>query len=172
MPTLPTRSSREPRRARSAHEVREATAAGIYGIIVNAAVLATSHARTATATAVTVLATLATYWAAERYARILAERIHEGRRPRWDTVRTQLTSGWEMITASLLPLGVLLAVRLTGAALRTAIIAALVCSTVLLCMAGWRVGRHGRLSGPEQVVSAAVAGLFGVAMIVLKALLH
>jgi VIT1/CCC1 family predicted Fe2+/Mn2+ transporter len=134
--------------------------------------MAASHASTATATAVTVLVTLSVYWAAERYARIVAERIHEGHHPRWPAVRAQLTSGWEMITASLLPLGVLLVAKLTGASLRTAIIAGLVCTTVLLCMAGWRIGREGRLSTLEQLVSAAVAGLFGVAMIVLKAALH
>lgn len=152
--------------------MREATAAGIYGIIVSAAVLASSHAPTAVATAAAVLVTLSVYWAAERYARILAERIHEGHRPRWETVRTQLTSGWEMITASLLPLGVLAAARLTGLSLRTAIIAALGCSTVLLCIAGWRIGRYGRLSALGQVLSSAIAALFGVSMIVLKALLH
>jgi hypothetical protein len=170
--TQPTGSTSESRQARSAQEVREATAAGIYGIIVSAAVLTASHASTAVATAVAVLVTVSVYWAAERYARILAERIHEGHRPRWDTVRRQLTSGWEMITASLLPLGVLIVARLLGATLRTAIIASLVCSTVLLCMAGWRIGRYGRLSALEQVASTAVAGLFGIAMIVLKALLH
>jgi hypothetical protein len=168
----PTDPASRSRQTRSAHEVREATAAGIYGIIVSAAVLAASHAPTATATAVAVLVTLGVYWAAERYARILAERIHEGHRPRWVTVRTQLSSGLEMITASLLPLGVLVVVRLMGMPLRTAIIAALGCSTVLLCMAGWRIGRYGRLSTLEKVLSSAIAGLFGVAMILLKALLH
>jgi hypothetical protein len=163
---------RAARQAGSAHEVREATAAGIYGILVSAAVLATSHAPTAAITAVTVLVTLAVYWAAERYARILAERIHEGHRPRWDTVRRQLTRGWELITASLLPLGVLLLARLAGANLRTAIVAALVCSTVLLSLAGWRIGRYGRLSVLEQLLASTVAGLFGVVLIAFKALLH
>jgi hypothetical protein len=172
MRASPTDQATRSRRTRSAHEVREATAAGIYGIIVSAAVLASSHAPTATATAATVLVTLGVYWAAERYARILAERIHEGHRPRWETVRTQLAGGWEMITASLLPLGVLVVARLTGTTLRTAVLAALGCSTVLLCMAGWRIGRYGRLSALEQVLSSAIAGLFGVAMIVLKTLLH
>jgi VIT1/CCC1 family predicted Fe2+/Mn2+ transporter len=172
VPSPPAGPSPRSREARTAHEAREATAAGIYGLIVSAAVMAASHASTAMATAVTVLVTLAVYWAAERYARIVAERIHEGHHPRWQAVRTQLTSGWEMITASLLPLGVLLVAKLTGASLRTAIISGLVCTTVLLCMAGWRIGREGRLSALEQLVSTAVAGLFGVAMIVLKTLLH
>ncbi|GIE47149.1 hypothetical protein Ani05nite_06830 [Amorphoplanes nipponensis] len=172
MQVSPTDPAARSRRARSAHEVREATAAGIYGIIVSAAVLASSHAPTAMTTAVAVLVTLGVYWAGERYARILAERIHEGHRPRWQTVRTQLTSGWEMITASLLPLGVLLVTRLLGTTLRTAVLAALGCSTVLLCLAGWRIGRYGRLSALEKVLSSAIAGLFGITMIALKAWLH
>ncbi len=51
-------------------------------------------------------------------------------------------------------------------------IAALVASTVLLALAGWEIGRDGRLSTRERLVSAAVASLFGVAMVLLKALLH
>ena len=39
-----------------------------------------------------------------------------------------------MVTASLLPLVVLVVTRLLGANLRAAVIAALVCSTVLLCV--------------------------------------
>jgi positive regulator of sigma E activity len=155
-----------------AHDTEEGTAAGIYGVIVSAAVMASVHAPSALTTAVAVLVTLATYWAAERYARIVAERIHQGHRPSGRTVREQLTSGGEMITASLLPLVVLLLARLLGANLRTAVILALVCSTVLLCMAGWHVGRNGRLTMPERLVSSVVAGLFGAGMIVLKAVLH
>jgi hypothetical protein len=67
---------------------------------------------------------------------------------------------------------VLLVVRLLGAQLRTAVIAALICSTVLLCMAGWHVGQGGRLTTPERFVSSAVAALFGIGLILLKALLH
>ncbi len=54
----------------------------------------------------------------------------------------------------------------------TAVLAALICSTALLCVAGWAVGRDGRLSTGERVVSAAVAGMFGVFFIALKTLLH
>jgi hypothetical protein len=150
----------------------ESTAAGVYGVIVGAAVMAAAHAPSAAATATAVLVTLSIYWAAERYARIVAARIHQGHRPTSETVRGELTSGWEMITTSLLPLAVLLLTRLFGANLRAAVIWALICSTVLLCRAGWRVGRGGRLTLMERLVSSAVAGLFGVGLIVLKTLLH
>src|SRR4051812_26369489 len=157
-------TSQRPFSPRSAYDSEEGTAAGIYGVIVSAGVLAAAHAPSAAATAVAVLVTVSIYWTAERYSRIVAERIHQGHRPSRQILRRQLTSGWEMITASLLPLAVLLAVRLLGAALKTAVISALICSTVLLCMAGWRVGRNGQLTTAERVVSSVVAGLFGVGM--------
>jgi hypothetical protein len=150
----------------------EATAAAIYGIIISAAVMATAHTQSAIATDVAVLVTLVIYWAAERYSRIVAERIHQGHRPSWHTVRDQLTSGWEMVTASFIPLAVLSVVRLAGATLKTATIVALLSSTLLLCVSGWRVGRNGRLTQLEQLISTVVAGAFGVAIIVLKTQLH
>lgn len=86
---------------------QEATAAGIYGVIVSSAVMSASHADSVGKVIVAVLITLMVYWGAERYARIVAERIHEGHRPSWSTVRHQLTHGWEIVTASTLPLLVL-----------------------------------------------------------------
>ena len=171
MAAPPPHPARNHAAADAAHQ-EEATAAGIYGIIISAAVMAAAHTTSAIATDVAVLVTLIIYWAAERYSRIVAERIHQGQRPSWHTVRDQVTSGWEMVTASFIPLAVLAVVRLAGASLRTATIVALVCSTVLLCMAGWRVGEQGRLSRLEQVVSTVVAGAFGGAIILLKTLLH
>ena len=150
----------------------EATAAGIYGVIVSAAVMAATHAPTAAAVVAAALVTLCIYWAAERYALIVAERIHEGHRPSWRLVWRRMTSGWEIVTASVLPLLVLVLARLLGAELRTAVLCGLACSTVVLCAAGWHVGRGGRLTTTERLVSGAVAGIFGVGLILLKALLH
>jgi hypothetical protein len=114
----------------------ESTAGAIYGVIVSAAVMAASHVESAVGVDVTVLVTLVIYWSAERYARVVAERIHDGRRPTWREVRRQLTRGWELVTASALPLVVLTLSTLLGAGLSSAILAALACSTVLLCVAG------------------------------------
>jgi hypothetical protein len=151
----------------------ESTAAGIYGVIVGAAVMAASHAERILAVAVAVLVTLVVYWTAERYARLVAARIHDGRRPGWGHVRQELTHGWEIVSASAMPLIVLLvAGGPLGASLYGAVLAALVASTVLLCLAGWEIGRDGRLTTRERLASACVAGLFGVAMVLLKALLH
>jgi hypothetical protein len=159
-------------RIRLTHETAEGTAAGIYGVIVTSAVLVTAHARTAYATDVIVLVTLFVYWAAEKYAKLVAERIHEGHRPGWGTVRRQLASGWEIMSASVVPLVVLLLVRAVGAPLNVAVLVALICCTLLLCLAGWRMGTGGRLTPGERVVSTLVAGAFGMAMIALKIALH
>ena len=160
---------------RSIHVTRhneEATASGIYGVIVGSAVMSASHADKAYQVILAVVVTLTIYWGAERYSRIVAERVHEGHRPNWTTVRHQLTHGWEMVTASTLPLVVLAVTSVFGAELTTAVLAALTCSTLLLCVAGWAVGRDGRLTTRERVVSTVVAGMFGVVFIFLKTFLH
>jgi positive regulator of sigma E activity len=154
------------------HRDQEATASGVYGVIVSAAVMSASHAEKAYQVTIAVLVTLTIYWGAERYARIVAERIHEGHRPSWTSVRYQLTHGWEMVTASALPLLTLAVMTFLGAELSTAVLGALVCSTVLLCVAGWAIGRGGRLTTRERVVSTLVAGMFGALFVLLKALLH
>jgi hypothetical protein len=150
----------------------EETAAGVYGIIVGGSVMAASHAETAVRVALAVLITLTIYWCAERFARLVAERIHQGHRPGGREFLRQLTTGWEIVSASTLPLVVLVVARLVGRTLDEAILAALVCSTVLLCLAGWEMGRHGQLSRLERVGVTTVAGLFGVVLTVLKSLLH
>jgi len=160
------------RRGLVRHPSEHATATGIYGIIVAAAVLATSHAESAVAVDLAVLVTLVIYWTAERYARLVAARIHDDTRPDWSHVRHELTSDWEFVTASALPLVVLLLTRLAGASLDTAILTALWSCTFLLCLSGWEIGAGGRLATGERLALSAVAGLFGVALIGLKSLLH
>jgi hypothetical protein len=157
---------------RMRHRDQEATASGIYGVIVSAAVLSASNADKAYKVIIAVVATLTIYWGAERYARIVAERIHEGHRPSWTTVRHQLTHGWEMVTASALPLITLSVMAFLGAEVRPAVLGALVCSTILLCVAGWSIGRGGRLTGRERLASTLVAGMFGALFIILKTQLH
>lgn len=150
----------------------ESTAAGIYGTVVAAAVMAASHAGTAAQLTLSVLVTLVVYWAAERYARLVAARIHAGRRPSRAQVRQQLTEGWGIVTVSALPLGVLAVLTVLGAGLAVAGSAALVASTVLLACAGWEIGAGSNLSRGERVATTLGAAAFGVVMIGLKALLH
>src|SRR5262249_61198083 len=79
------------RRLRLTHATEESTAAGIYGVIVSAAVMTASHASSATAMIVAVLGTLTIYWGAERYSRLVAERIPAGHPPTWRPAKLPLT---------------------------------------------------------------------------------
>lgn len=153
-------------------DTEEGTATGVYGVIVGAAVMAAAHAESVTSLDLAVLTTLVVYWCAERYSRLVAQRIHAGHRPGWPVVRRELTSGWEIVTASLLPLVVLSAAGRLGADLDTAVLLGLLSSTVLLALAGWEMGQGEALTRPERLVSTLVATLFGSAMILLKSLLH
>lgn len=166
------RTSRRPWPLRLKREDEETTATGIYGTIVCAAVMASSHAESARVLVAGVAVTLVVYWAAERYARLVAERIHAGRKPTWPEVGHQLGQGWEIVTASALPLIVLIVLTVRGTGITTAVFAALACSTLLLCLAGWEIGRDSGLSILERTMLIIVAGGFGGLMIAFKALLH
>lgn len=148
------------------------TANGIYGIIVGSAVLVSVHGSTVPQLAIAVLVTLVIYWVAERYAHVMARRIVHPEALGWSELRRELHHGWELVTASFLPLGVLVGSRALGAEVSTAVVAALICATVLLAAAGWQVGREAGLSHRARFGSAACAGTFGVGMILLKTLLH
>jgi hypothetical protein len=149
-----------------------ATAAAIYGIIVSSAVMASAHGDSALKLAVAVLATLLIYWAAERFAHVMGEQIVHARELTAGRLRSHLGSGWELVSASFLPLGVLLAAGLLGADVDDAVLAALLCATALLFAAGWKVGGEADLSRSSRLVSALLSGAFGAAMILLKSLLH
>jgi hypothetical protein len=59
-----------------------------------------------------------------------------------------------------------------AADLSRSVLSALACSTVLLCLVGWRVGREAQLGVVERLLSAAFASAIGIVMIVLKTTLR
>ena len=150
----------------------KATANAIYGIIVSSAVMASAHDQSIVVVAIAVLTTLVIYWAAERFAHVMGQRIVHSPELTGRQLRRQLGSGWELVSASFIPLGVLLGSALLGAGVDTAALAALICATALLFAAGWRVGREAALSLSSRMMSALFSGAFGAAMILLKTLLH
>jgi len=149
-----------------------ATANAIYGIIVSSAVMASVHGQSVLQLAVAVLITLVVYWAAERFAHVMGRRIVSSPHLTPAQLRRHLGNGWELVSASFLPLAVLLVAGLLGTTVSTAVLAALICATVLLSAAGWRVGRQAGLTRRSRLLSAMCSGAFGGAMILLKSLLH
>jgi hypothetical protein len=144
-------------------------ASGIYGTIIAATVLAAagSHLSTA-ATAVAIFVTLVVYWAAEQYAELLGERAEPGHLPSWERLRAGLADTWSMVTASYLPVLVLIVARLLRASATTAANIALFAAVVLLLIHGWAAGRAADLHGRQLAVVTLIAGALGAVLIVLK----
>jgi len=145
-------------------------AAGIYGAIITAAVLAAGGNQLPTrALAVSVLVTLLVYWVAEEYAELLGEQV-TGRLPTWAYVRTALATTWPMVSASYMPLLALVLARLAGATAPAAANIGLAAAIVLLTFVGWSAGRASRLRGWRLAVTTSIAAALGLVMVALKEL--
>ena len=163
----------EGQRQPAARDQGRRRAAGIYGSIITAAIIAASGLPSA-ALAVSVLITLLVYWLAEGYAEVLGEQAAGGKLPTWARIRAALACTWPMVSACYVPLVALLLARLAGASALTAANAGLAVAVVMLTIHGWLAGRSAQLSGWQLLAATSVAALLGIAMILLKdlVLLH
>jgi hypothetical protein len=150
---------------------RPRRAAGIYGTVVTAAVLAAGGGHLPTlALAVGVVVTLAVYWVAEAYAEF-GERAYEGSIPTWVQTRRSLAAKWPLVSASFVPLAAVLLARGLGASAPNAAFFGLAVTVLLLLGYGWGAGRAAHLRGFALVAMTLVAGAFGGVMIGLKVLI-
>ena len=149
-------------------------AAGIYGSIITAAIIAAASGLPTAALAVSVLVTLLVYWLAEGYAELLGEQAAGGKLPNWARIRGELAGTWPMVSSCYLPLVALLLVRVAGASSLAAANTGLAVAIVMLTVHGWLAGRSAQLSGRQLFAATSVAALLGIAMILLKnlVLLH
>jgi hypothetical protein len=153
----------------AAERVGRRRAAGIYGAIITAAILAAVGGHLPTAPlVVSVLVTLVVYWLAEEYAELLGEQIAGGRLPSRVYIREALQATWPMVSASYLPLLALLVARVAGASANQAANVGLVAAVLLLTWHGWWAGRAAQLHGRQLLLATSVAALLGLAMIALK----
>ena len=144
-------------------------AAGIYGTIITAAVLAATGDHVPTLPlAISILITLLVYWVAEEYAELLGEQLEAGQVPAWADIRAALAATWPMVTASYIPLLALVLARLLGASPPDAANAGLVAAIVLLMIYGWSSGRAAHLRGRQQLAITSIAAALGLLMIILK----
>jgi hypothetical protein len=144
------------------------SAAGIYGTIVTASVLATAGGSLPTlALTIAVFVTLVVYWVAEEYAEI-GEHVSAGRLPGWPDIRAAMAAKWPMVSASYLPLVTLIGADVLGTTPSTAAYVALVVTVLLLVLFGWTAARAAGLSTVGQLGMTLVAGVLGLLMIALK----
>jgi hypothetical protein len=172
--TAPSRARRLLSSARLHHRrwtsERELTHA-IYGTVVGAAAMATAGAHgTLGQIIVTVLVTVTVYWAAERYAEVLAAAVHgPGRRSR---MAQALRRGWPTIEAAYTPLVVLVVFVLITGQLRSGVLAALGVSTGMLSGLGYVAARRTGAARPAALAGAAGSAALGITVILLKIFLH
>jgi hypothetical protein len=144
-------------------------AAGIYGAIITASVMAAAGQSLPTlALAISVLVTLVVYWLAEQYAELLAAQSAHGHVPTWPRIRAALRESWPIVSASFAPLAVLVLARVAGASLVAAANAGVVAAVVLLTFHGWTAARAAQLQGWRLAVATSVAAALGLAMVALK----
>jgi hypothetical protein len=163
---LPAPATKTPKRRR---------AAGIYGAIITAAILAAAGGHLPTrALVVSVVVTLLVYWLAEEYAELLGEQATGGILPSRAYVRQALAATWPMVSASYLPLLALVLARAVGASSYVAANVGLVATILLLITHAWIAGRAAKLHGWQLFFAVSVAAALGLTMVALKdlVLLH
>jgi hypothetical protein len=146
----------------------EELTSAILGTVVGLSAMVAGAHGTLGEVEVTVLVTVAVYWAADCYARLLAAR-GTGRRAK---VATVLRREWPMVEAAYTPLVVLLVVGLVTGNLRIGIFAALGVGTLLLGGLGFFAARRAGGSRANAVKWSLVSAGLGIVVILLKLLLH
>jgi hypothetical protein len=143
----------------------------IHGTVVGAAAMAAASLHgTLGEVVVTVLVTVAVYWAAERYARVLAVAVQGPERLR--KIGPVLRRGWPMVEAAYTPLVVLVTIEFLTDNLRAAVFAALGVATALLGALGYAASRRAGTTRAAAVGWAMVSAGLGVVVILLKISLH
>jgi hypothetical protein len=154
----------DPHRRRAAH---------LYGLIVSGAVLATAGDELRLVrVAIILFSTLLIYWAAETYVHWMAARTHLQRGLQRRELRAIVRDGWPLVAACAVPMLCLGLEAILGIETALALDLTLAVNAVLLFVVGWQMAGSGGLAGMRQAVAAATAGLLGLALIALKALMH
>jgi hypothetical protein len=119
-----------------------------------------------------VLVTQLVYWLAHAYAELVGGRVSSGQRPRRGQVARLLREDWSLVTASFVPLAVTVLTWVAGVPTSSAVLAGLWANAAML--AGWALlaGRRARLRAGELLLYVTVSAVFGVALVLLKIVIH
>ena len=146
----------------------ELTNAILGTVVGSAAMVAASAHGTLGSVVISVLVTVAVYWAADCYSRLLAAQ-GAGRRA---AVGVVLRRGWPMVEAAYTPLVVLLVVVLVTGNLRAGVLAALGLATLVLGGLGYFAAHRATGSRSTALKWSLVSASLGIVVIALKLLLH
>ena len=147
----------------------------LYGAVVSGATLAVvgAHATAATRVVVATLLVLSVYWLTHVYVHVVAHQLAGG-----DTraLHLRLTTSFgeeaSILVGGLPAIAVYVVAVVLGADKTTAGYVALTSLIVLLFGVGLLGARRAGLRGGAAILEASAAGIFGVLIVVLKAVLH
>lgn len=145
----------------------------ITGTVVCAAAIAgaAGHLESTGQLSLLIAGTVVVYWIAHLHAITIGSAMNQHHHP----LAAFRHAFWEALPiagASLVPLGILLAMRLFGASLMAGAWTALYATIVLLAIYSYQAGARGGLGLSGRLASATVGALVGLLVVVLKALLH
>jgi hypothetical protein len=154
------------------HEQRELADAVLGTVVSAAAMVAASLHGSLPEIVVSVVVTLLIYWAAERYADLLAGGVH-AHDVTWARVGAELCSGWPMLEAASAPVAALLLVALPTGRVQAAVLTAVSVATALLGWLGLLAARRAGYRGwAASVAWVGGSSVLGIVAISLKLLLH
>ena len=119
-----------------------------------------------------VLATQVVFWLAHVYSELVGDRVESGRRPDRSDVAHLLREEWPLVAASFGPLVVVAVTDLAGLEDNTAVLSGL--WAIVAVLASWALvaGRRGRMRGVELALYVVLGAALGVALILLKVVVH
>ncbi len=146
----------------------------IYGTIAVAALLAAESARQETypRTAGAVAITLLLYWLAHSYSEFTGERLKRGEPFSYTAFARSAAQEVTVLLGAAIPFLVVLIFWVAGAALVTAVSAAIWTSVAIVIGTEVSIGVRADLGGRELVRQTAVGVLLGLMVIALRVLLH
>lgn len=149
-------------------------AAAVYGSVLAAGVVASLDVGDVGSVVMTetLAGTMVVFWLSHVWAEAIADRMHDPRPFTWARLRAVALWHWPMLQAAA---GPLLAVALADLGVwsqATAVTVALAISVAQLVGWGIAVGRRTFASWPLALVNGLVDGLLGLALVVLKTLVH
>lgn len=146
----------------------------VYGIIVVGALLAAESARTETYVDTVVSTAIATalYWLAHTYSNVIGSRLELQQRLTARMLLGALARDFAIVRGAAVPLVALIVAWLAGAPLGAGVTAALWCCIAGLVAFEVLAGVRARASARELMLEAAVGATMGLAVLLLKVVMH
>ena len=146
----------------------------VYGTILVATLLAAESARQETyaTTAGAVVIALLVYWLAASYAQFTGERLESGEPFHYGALLRTVAHEVGVVYGAIGPLAILLVLWAAGAALTTAVSAAIWTAAAMIVATEVLIGIRADLTGRELVRQTAFGVVLGLLVVALRVLLH